>query len=59
MARQQRRIYGPKIDPRPVDPSITVVELIEQTFLSYNAGRLREAAQLFSRRLFRLQSKHA
>src|SRR5712671_3585817 len=51
MARKQRRSYGPKIDPRPVDPSISVVELIDQTFLSYNAGRLREAAQLFSRKM--------
>lgn len=51
MARKHRRPYGPKIDPRPVDPSISVVELIDQTFLSYNAGRLREAAQLFSRKM--------
>jgi deoxyhypusine synthase len=51
MARKQRRPYGPKIDPRPVDPSISVVDLIDQTFLSYNAGRLREAAQLFSRKM--------
>jgi deoxyhypusine synthase len=49
--RGSRRSYGPKIDPRPVDPSISVVELIDQTFLSYNAGRLREAAQLFSRKM--------
>lgn len=51
MARKNRRSYGPKIDPRPVDSSINVVELIDQTFLSYNAGRLREAAQLFSRKM--------
>lgn len=51
MAGKNRRSYGPKIDPRPVDSSISVVELIDQTFLSYNAGRLREAAQLFSRKM--------
>ena len=51
MAKKNRRAYGPKIDPRPVDPSIGVVDLIDQTFLSYNAGRLREAAQLFSRKM--------
>ena len=51
MAKKNRRAYGPKIDPRPVDPSISVVDLIDQTFLSYNAGRLREAAQLFSRKM--------
>jgi deoxyhypusine synthase len=51
MPRKNRRAYGPKIDPRPVDPSISVTELIDQTFLSYNAGRLREAAQLFVRKM--------
>lgn len=51
MIRKNRRSYGPKIDPRPVDSSISVVKLIDQTFLSYNAGRLREAAQLFSRKM--------
>ena len=51
MARKQRRPYGPKIDPRPVDPSISVVDLIDQTFLAYNAARLREAAQLFTRKM--------
>jgi deoxyhypusine synthase len=51
MARKNRRAYGPKIDPRPVDPAISLVALIDQTFLSYNAGRLREAAQLFTRKM--------
>lgn len=51
MPRKNRHPYGPKIDPRPVDSSINVVELIDQTFLSYNAGRLREAAQLFVRKM--------
>ena len=51
MARKQRRSYGPKIDPRPVDPSISVVDLIDRTFLAYNAARLREAAQLFTRKI--------
>ena len=51
MARQSRRSYGPKIDPRLVDRSITVTELIDQTFQAYNAARLREAAQLFTRKM--------
>jgi deoxyhypusine synthase len=51
MARKQRRSYGPKIDPHPVDPSISIVDLIDQTFLAYNAARLREAAQLFVRKM--------
>jgi len=51
MSRKNRRAYGPKIDPRPVDPAISVTELIDQTFLAYNAARLREAAQLFTRKM--------
>ncbi len=51
MAQRNRRPYGPKIDPKPVDSSISVVELIEQTFLSYNSGRLREACQLFTQKM--------
>jgi len=51
MSRKNRRAYGPKIDPRPVDPSIRIVDLIDQTFLAYNAARLREAAQLFVRKM--------
>ncbi len=51
MPNKHRRSYGPKIDPRPVDPSISISELIDQTFLAYNAGRLREAAQLFTRKM--------
>lgn len=51
MARQQRRSYGPKIDPLPVDRSISVTDLIDQTFQAYNAARLREAAHLFTRKM--------
>ena len=32
MARKNRRAYGPKIDPRPVDPSISIVDVVDQTW---------------------------
>jgi deoxyhypusine synthase len=51
MARQHRRSYGPKIDPRPVDRSLSITDLIDQTFQAYNAARLREAAHLFTRKM--------
>jgi len=51
MARQHHRSYGPKIDPRPVDRSLSVTDLIDQTFQAYNAARLREAAHLFTRKM--------
>ncbi|MEJ7813372.1 MAG: deoxyhypusine synthase [Gemmatimonadaceae bacterium] len=41
-----RFLKGQRIDPRRIDGTETVAELIEGTFLAYNAARLREAAQL-------------
>ncbi len=40
-----------RIDPRPIDEQITVTQLVDRTFLAYNAARLREACQLFARRM--------
>jgi deoxyhypusine synthase len=41
----------PRIDPRPIDAALSITELIDRTFLAYNAARLREACQLFARRM--------
>ncbi len=41
----------PKIDPLPIGPGTSIVELVDRCFLSYNAGRLREACQLFARKM--------
>jgi deoxyhypusine synthase len=46
-----RYLSGRKIDPRRIDGETTVTELIEGTFLSYNAGRLREGCQLFAQKM--------
>jgi len=45
------KIPGRKIAPKKIDSSISVTQLIDETFLSYNAGRLREGCQLFSERM--------
>jgi len=45
---KSRFLRGQRIDPRRIDGKETVVDLIEGTFLAYNAARLREAAQLFT-----------
>jgi deoxyhypusine synthase len=45
------KIQGKKIFPQKIDSSITVADLIDKTFLSYNAGRLREGCQLFVERM--------
>ncbi|MCI0604816.1 deoxyhypusine synthase [bacterium] len=45
------KIPGKKIAPKKIDSNVSVTELIDQAFLSYNAGRLREGCQLFSERM--------
>jgi deoxyhypusine synthase len=46
-----RYLRGQRIDPRPIDGTETAAELIEGTFLAYNAARLREAAQLLTQKM--------
>jgi len=41
-------LRGRKIEPRRIDGTESVVQLVEQCFQSYNSGRLREACQLFT-----------
>jgi deoxyhypusine synthase len=45
---KSRFLRGQRIDPRRINGTESVVDLIEGTFLAYNAARLREAAQLFT-----------
>ena len=44
-------LAGEKIDPIPIDGPLTVAALVDNTFQAYNAARLREACQLFTRRM--------
>ena len=39
-------LRGNKIVPKPIPKNISIVQLIDEYFQAYNAGRLREAAQL-------------
>jgi len=48
---QNRFLVGPKIAPRPIDGSESVADLIDNAFLAYNAARLREACQLFTKKM--------
>lgn len=43
--------YGMKLDPRPISGDTSVRELVDNFFLAYNAARLREACQLFARKI--------
>lgn len=51
MARKSKLLAGKKIDPNPIHPSTSIKELVDSNFISYNAGRLREACQLFSEKI--------
>jgi len=44
-------LRGKPIRPKEIDRGISAAELIEETFLAYNAGRLREACRLFTRKM--------
>src|SRR5438105_9779650 len=45
------RISHKRIDPPPVTAQTPLPQLIEEAFLSYNAGRLREACRLFAAKM--------
>ena len=45
---QSSFLRGKKIDPRKIDGTESVVQLVEGAFQSYNSGRLREACALFT-----------
>ncbi len=51
MARKSAFLSGKRIDPKPIHPSTSITELVDNNFVSYNAGRLREACQLFTEKI--------
>jgi deoxyhypusine synthase len=48
---RSRFLQGRRIEPQPITGRETAAELIEGTFLAYNAARLREGCQLFTRKM--------
>jgi deoxyhypusine synthase len=53
MAKKKMSKYlsGRRIDPRAIEGGETVADLVDETFLAYNAARLREACHLFTRKM--------
>jgi deoxyhypusine synthase len=51
MQGKSRHLKRPRIDPKPIQPGISLVDLVDGTFLAYNGARLREACQLFARKM--------
>lgn len=51
MKSKSKFLRGKKIDPLPIHSSISIVDLVDRTFMAYNAARLREACQLFTQKV--------
>ena len=52
MAKHKSKfLQGRRIDPAPITNKTTVADLIDESFLAYNAARLREACQLFTKKM--------
>ena len=52
MAKKKSKfLRGRRIDPRPITRATTLVDLVDNSFLAYNAARLREACWLFSQKM--------
>src|SRR6476620_1097158 len=48
---ESKWLQGGRIAPRRIDGSESAADLIDNTFLAYNAARLREACQLYARKM--------
>jgi deoxyhypusine synthase len=51
MAKPTKFLSGKRIDPKPIHERIKITNLIDEVFVAYNAARLREACQLYSRKM--------
>jgi deoxyhypusine synthase len=49
--KKSKYLSGRRIDPRPITGGEALADLVDETFLAYNAARLREACQLFARKM--------
>ncbi len=49
--RTSKFLQGRRIDPPPITSNTTVAELVDDAFIAYNGARLREACQLFTRKM--------
>ncbi len=49
--KKSKFLQGRRIDPAPITGKLSVADLIDESFLAYNAARLREACQLFTKKM--------
>ncbi|MBP6002931.1 MAG: deoxyhypusine synthase [Pyrinomonadaceae bacterium] len=52
MAKNQSKfLRGKRIDPTPISKTTSIADLIDESFMAYNGARLREACQLFDKKM--------
>jgi deoxyhypusine synthase len=52
MAKKKSKfLSGKRIDPTPIDKNTLLADLVDESFMAYNAARIREACQLFTRKM--------
>lgn len=51
MKKKSRFLKGKRIDPTPITRSTSLTDLIDESFMAYNAARLREACRLFNEKM--------
>src|SRR6202171_20331 len=49
--KKSKYLHGRRIDPAPITSDVSVADLVDEAFLAYNDARLREACQLFTRKM--------
>jgi len=49
--KQSKFLSGRRIDPKPITGNTKLVDLVDNTFVAYNAARLREACWLFTQKM--------
>jgi deoxyhypusine synthase len=53
MAHKKSYLSGARINPDPIRGGMTVDQLIDETFLAYNGGRLQQACRLYAEKMLR------
>ena len=51
MKQKSKFLSGKRIQPTPISSETNLADLIDESFMAYNAARLREACQLFTRKM--------
>jgi deoxyhypusine synthase len=52
MAKKKSKfLSGKRIDPTPIGKKTSLADLIDESFMAYNAARLREACRLFTQKM--------